>query len=82
MTEGFRAELLGCEKLLLEEIGSPECKRLDVAKTYCLALRSSERSSVDWGKVNRAIIARWSMSALTWIKEQAHNGKCFPEPTE
>jgi hypothetical protein len=50
-------------------------RRKDVAQTYALAIRSSE--SVDWSKVNTAIINRWSPYALKWIKEQAWSGKCF-----
>jgi hypothetical protein len=73
----MRAELVGCEATLLAEIAEPQAKRLDIAKTYALALRSSERELIDWGKVNRAIIARWSTGALLWIKERAHSGKCF-----
>ena len=72
-------ELAACESMLLSEIADPRMKRNDVAQTYALTLRSSERSQVDWGKINRAIIARWSLSALTWIKTKAWNGKCFKE---
>jgi hypothetical protein len=72
-------ELAACERTLLQEIGMKEMKRLDVAKTYALALRSSERDRIDWAKVNRAIIDRWSVSALNWIKERAWSGKCFEE---
>jgi hypothetical protein len=74
---GMRVELAGCEAALLAEIADPQMSRLDVAKTYCLALRSSERDGIDWGKVNRAILSRWSPHALNWIKERAHSGKCF-----
>jgi hypothetical protein len=70
-------ELADCEAHLLREIADPAMKRKDVAQSYALAMKSSERDSVDWGKVNRAIIARWSQSALNWIKEQAWSGKCF-----
>ena len=70
-------ELANCEATLLAEIEMPESKRLDIAKTYTLALRSSERDRIDWGKVNRAIIAKWSMSGLNWIKNKAHSGKAF-----
>ncbi len=73
-------ELANCEETLLGEIANQCFKRLDVAKTYCLALRSSEARTVDWGKVNRAIIARWSVSGLNWIKTQAYSGKCFGGP--
>lgn len=75
--EPMHMELAACESTLLGEIAMPEMKRKSIAKTYCLALRSSERDRIDWGKVNRAIIARWSVAGLNWIKEQAHSGKCF-----
>lgn len=70
-------ELACCESVLLSEIANPAMKRRDVAKTYALALRSSEAKTMDWGKVNRAIIERWSFSALNWIKKAAWSGKCF-----
>lgn len=72
-------ELAGCQGVLLDEIANPKMKRLDIAKTYRLALESSERRHIDWFKVNSAIIARWSFSGLCWIKEQAWSGKCFKE---
>ncbi len=78
MSDNVRFELAACTATLLGEIANPETKRLDVAKTYCLALRSSEQT--DWKAVNAAIIARWSFHALNWIKERAHSGKCFEVP--
>ena len=62
-------ELAACTQTLLNEIGMPEMKRDDVALTYALAMRSSEET--DWKAVNEAIIERWSMSALRYIKERA-----------
>lgn len=79
MTEELRMELACCEMVLLTEIADRTMKRRDVAKTYALALRSSE--DVDWERVNRAIIDRWSLGALAWIKQQAWTGKCFGEET-
>jgi len=73
-------ELADCERLLLEEIGRPELKRADIAQTYALTLKSSERERVNWAKVNLAIITRWSKSGLHWIKQQAWSGKCFHYP--
>lgn len=61
----------------MREIAEPSIKRRDVAQTYRLAMDSSECGRVDWAKVNQAIIARWSLSALGWVKKQAHSGKCF-----
>lgn len=65
----MRIVLCDCENVLLEEIASPEMKRRDIALTYGLALVSGEK--IDWGKVNQAIMERWSQNALIWIKTQA-----------
>lgn len=75
--------LAACTQTLLDEIANPIFKRRDVAKTYALALRTHQagHEQVDWKRVNDAIIARWSVHALNWIKEQAWSGKCFaPAP--
>ncbi len=64
-------ELADCEATLLREIDDRSMRRLDVAQTYWLALRSSERDSIDWREVNVRIMARWSWSALQWIKQKA-----------
>lgn len=73
----MRVELADCELMLLQEIAESKCKRRDVARTYALALQSSERERIDWKKVNAAIVDRWSVAALKFIKEQAWSGKCF-----
>lgn len=73
----MRFELTCTTQTLLGEIANKQMKRRDVAKTYALALQSSDET--DWRQVNEAIIARWSMHALTWIKDQAWSGKCFDE---
>jgi hypothetical protein len=68
-----------CENQILREIAEPLFKRRDIAQTYALAMLAEVENGevIDWRKVNLAIIARWSPSALEWIKTQAHNGKCF-----
>ncbi len=76
MGDNGHFELINCEATILEEIRAG-AKRKDVAQTYALALRSSERIMIDWTRVNRAIMERWSVSALNWIKNKAHSGKCF-----
>lgn len=68
-------ELFCCTSTLLGEIANPCVRKIDVAMTYALALRSSEET--DWKTVNEAIIKRWSFSALKDIKNMAHSGKCF-----
>lgn len=73
----MKFELVDCENTILREIALKESRRRDIAKTYRLIMESSECRKVDWAKVNGAIIERWSMASLKWIKEQAHSGKCF-----
>lgn len=70
-------ELADCEDTLLREIADKGCFQKSVAMTYRLTMESSDRSRVDWGKVNRAIIKRWSISGLNRIKMLAHSGKAF-----
>ncbi len=71
MIEKPTIELVDCENVLLNEITMPEMKRLDIALTYRLGLMSSESKSIDWTKINKAIIARWSMAGLKWIKDRS-----------
>jgi len=63
-------ELECCERTLLGEIADPRMHQRDVAMTYRLAMLSSERASIDWAKVNQAILKRWP-KGLTRIKEMA-----------
>ena len=71
----MKIELCCCEQTLLLEIKSPQMTKKYIAMIYGLALKSEEK--VDWAKVNKAIIERWSMSALHDIKSWAWSGKCF-----
>lgn len=57
------------EAQLLAEIASPAMKQRDIISTYGLALRTVDL--VDWPKVNRAIVTRWSLSGLARIKASA-----------
>lgn len=70
-------ELAQCEQTMLGEIADPRMKRRDVAKTYALAMKSSECDTIDWSLVNRAIVDRWSPYALEFIKGLAWSGKAF-----
>ena len=59
-----RFQLCCCEDTMLQEIADVRLHRQDIAQTYRLAMESDERSRMDWGKVNRAIIERWSVAGL------------------
>jgi hypothetical protein len=69
-SEDFTMELLCCEETILNEIEHKEFKRKDVALTYYLCMMSSEK--IDWEKVNKEIIRRWSFSGLEYIKKEAY----------
>jgi hypothetical protein len=58
-----------CEKSILEEIADKKATRDSIATTYAFCLKSDEQ--IDWPKVNKAIMERWSFSGLKWIKEKA-----------
>jgi hypothetical protein len=69
-----RIELADPEAQLLAEIADKTMKRADVAMTYRLAIRASrgpDGATVNWRTANEAIIERWSMAALSWIKRAA-----------
>ena len=67
----MRIQLIDCERVMLDEISMPEITRDSLAITYAFGLRGDE--SIDWEKVNHAIIERWSLSALEYIKRKAWN---------
>jgi hypothetical protein len=71
-------ELENCEAVILDEIANPEMKKKDIAKTYALAMMSSDKPN--FAKINLAIIERWSERALNDIKIMAWSGKCFDKP--
>ena len=73
----LKMELAGCESMLLREIADKRMYQRDIAKTYALAMISSEEPAIDWIKVNRVIIDRWSRSGLERIKNMAWSGKCW-----
>ena len=57
------------EGQLLSEIADERMTRDDVKVTYAYAIRQADE--VDFAKVNAAILDRWSMNALKYIKEGA-----------
>lgn len=64
-----RIELAHPQAVLMQEIADERMKRADVALTYAMAMVSSD--PVEWPTVNRAIMDRWSMAGLKWIKTRA-----------
>lgn len=65
----MRIEMVDVEAQLLREIADEDMTRDDVAQTYAFALR--QQDEVDFPRVNRAIMGRWSLAALKYIKTRA-----------
>lgn len=57
------------EGQILREIADKRMTRDDVKLTYAFALY--QQNEVDFAKVNRAIMDRWSIAALRYIKDGA-----------
>ncbi len=68
-------KLINPEKIILDEIGDKRFIQKDIAKTYHLVLLQG--LEVDWSKINKAIVKRWSRTGLDRIKKLALSGKCF-----
>jgi len=69
MNEGIRIEMVDVERVILEEIAEKESTRDCIAATYAFCITTCE--DIDIGKINRAIVERWSKSGLNYIKTEA-----------
>lgn len=67
---GLTITMVDVQGQLEREIADRRMARKDVALTYAFGIRDC-RDEVDWPKVNRLIIDRWSLNALKYIKEHA-----------
>ena len=67
----IRIVLVGAETLILDEIADSRMKREDIAQTYAFVIRQLPANDPRWREINHAILDRWSMAALKWIKERA-----------
>ena len=65
----MKVELMFCEEAILQEIDDKNFTRDSVAITYAFCIDSTENP--DFAKINRAIVKRWSLSVLAYIKKEA-----------
>ncbi len=65
----MRIEMVNPGQVMLDEIAAGATRK-SVAGTYAFALRDAFKTT-DWGTINAAIIERWSLSGLQYIKERA-----------
>ena len=64
-------EMMFCEETILQEIADKAFTRDDVALTYAFCRDAKESQNVNFRTINEAIVKRWSLSALEYIKENA-----------
>lgn len=78
----MQMNLVCCTQVLLREVGTKQLKQNDIALTYAMAIKSKHEGADDfeWGPINEAIIARWSMSGLERIKKRAWDILAGKEP--
>ena len=65
----MKVELMFCEETILQEIDDKNFTHDSVAITYAFCIDSTENP--DFAKINKAIVKRWSLSALEYIKKEA-----------
>lgn len=74
----YAVELMDPEGVIEQEIANGMNQR-QVAQTYWFALKAHNNgTSVDFVRINDAILGRWKPSGLVRIKEMAWSGKCWP----
>jgi hypothetical protein len=69
----IRFNLVCCTQVITRDVADKAMKQKDVALLYAMALKSKSdgADNPDWGAINGAILARWSMSGLERIKKRA-----------
>lgn len=65
----MNVEMVSMEEMILQAIEDKASKRDSIALRYAFCISSDE--VIDYKKINRAIMARWSKSALNYIKRGA-----------
>lgn len=65
----MNVELMGAEEIILQEIADKDFTRDNVATTYAFCIASLDNTK--FGRINKAIVERWSLSALDYIKNKA-----------
>lgn len=68
----MQINLVCCTQVIQQEIKSG-CTRKGLALTYAMAIRSEAQGAdkPDWPTINRAILSKYTISGLEWIKKRA-----------
>lgn len=67
----MNVELMFCEETILQEIADKNVTRNSVALTYAFCRDAKKNQNVNFRTINEAIVKRWSLSALEYIKNEA-----------
>ena len=67
----MKVELMFCEEIILQEIADKKFSRDNIAITYAFCRDAKKTQNVNFRTINEAIIKRWSLSALEYIKNEA-----------
>jgi hypothetical protein len=71
--------MMCCEEVIMRELEFKQTTRKSIARTIALAMRSyeDEEGKIDWPKIGKACIEKWSPSGYEYILKLAWSGKCF-----
>ena len=59
------------EGIILKEIQDKTLHQINISLTYRSAIGAHQMANIDWKKINKAIIKRWSKSGLLRVKKMA-----------
>jgi hypothetical protein len=65
----MRVDMVDPQGTIMRDIEDPRMTRDDVAMTYAFCIRQA--GEIDFAAINRAIVDRWSLSALEYVKTRA-----------
>jgi hypothetical protein len=71
--DSIQINLIYCTQVILQDIAAKQCTRKSIALTYAMAIKSDAQGAdkPDWLTINTAILGRWKMSGLEFIKKRA-----------
>ena len=67
----MKIEMMFCEETILQEIADKNFTRDSIALTYAFCRDAKKTQNINFRTINEAIVKRWSLSALGYIKEKA-----------
>lgn len=65
----MQVDMVDPQGVILREIADNRLTRDDIASTYAWCIR--QRDECDFRVINQAILERWSLSGLAYIKKRA-----------